>query len=389
MSQQPIALSKDLQRLRDEGYAVCIEAGYLLLRDVPYVAASRVVKRGTLVSTLNLAGDVALKPETHVTYFIGEQPCDASGTPLTRIMAGGGAALAGGLVAQHTFSSKPLNGYENYYDKMTAYVRILEHEAHGIDANATAKTFAIVAAGGESVFEYADTASSRAKISALNDRLREHTLAIVGLGGTGSYILDFVAKTPVREIHLYDGDRFGQHNAFRAPGAPGIDDLRSSHNKATYYRAVYSRMRKGVIDHPYYVDATNVEELRQATFVFLCVDRAGARKVLIERLEAFEIPFIDVGMGMPRSDDALTGILRVTTSTTVQRSHVRELVPLADVDVQNEYDTNVQIADLNALNAALAVVKWKKLCGSYADTRQEHHTTYTIRANMIVNEEEK
>jgi hypothetical protein len=31
--------------------------------------------------------------------------------------------------------------------------------------------------------------------------------------------LDFVAKTPVEEIHLFDSDVFLQHNAFRAPGA--------------------------------------------------------------------------------------------------------------------------------------------------------------------------
>ena len=31
-------------------------------------------------------------------------------------------------------------------------------------------------------------------------------VAIVGLGGSGSYILDLIAKTPICEIHLYDGD---------------------------------------------------------------------------------------------------------------------------------------------------------------------------------------
>jgi hypothetical protein len=389
MSQQPISLSTDLQQLRQEGYDITIETGHLLLRDVPYVTASRAIKRGTLVSTLHLAGDITLPPETHVTYFIGEYPCDANGAPLTRIMAGGGQTLAAGLSVHHTFSSKPASGgYANYHEKMTTYVRILEHEAHEIDANVTAKTFALVLASEESVFEYEDTASSRAKITALTDKLRSHMVAIVGLGGTGSYILDFIAKTPVRGIHLYDGDRFGQHNAFRSPGAPSIDDLRQIQNKATYYRMAYARMRKHIIDHPYHLAATNVAELRQVSFVFLCIDRATARKLIIEHLDAFGVPFIDVGMGIPRSADALTGILRVTTSTPSKRSHVQALVPLADVDVENEYDTNIQIADLNALNAALAVIKWKKLCGFYEDTRHEHHATYTVRANMLINEEE-
>jgi hypothetical protein len=37
-----------------------------------------------------------------------------------------------------------------------------------------------------------------------------------GLGGTGSYILDLVSKTPVNEILLFDSDDFLQHNAFRS-----------------------------------------------------------------------------------------------------------------------------------------------------------------------------
>src|SRR5687768_13896491 len=79
----------------------------------------------------------------------------------------------------------------------------------------------------ESVFNYAETASDRVGIGALTELFKAERVAIIGLGGTGSYILDFVAKTPVREIRLFDGDEFLQHNAFRAPGAPTIDELRA------------------------------------------------------------------------------------------------------------------------------------------------------------------
>jgi hypothetical protein len=37
-----------------------------------------------------------------------------------------------------------------------------------------------------------------------------------------------------------------------------------------------------------------------------------------------------------------------------------------------DYDGNIQIAELNSLNAALAVIKWKKLCGFYNDRKAEH-----------------
>ena len=61
-------------------------------------------------------------------------------------------------------------------------------------------------------------------------------IIILGLGGTGSYILDLVAKTPVKEIHLYDGDTFYQHNAFRSPGAPSSDELRARQTEGDLFQ---------------------------------------------------------------------------------------------------------------------------------------------------------
>ena len=71
-------------------------------------------------------------------------------------------------------------------------------------------------------------------IAAVSAKLRRHRIAIVGLGGTGAYVLDLVAKTPVAEIHLYDGDVFLQHNAFRSPGAASVADLRSNLSKVDF-----------------------------------------------------------------------------------------------------------------------------------------------------------
>ena len=76
-------------------------------------------------------------------------------------------------------------------------------------------------------------------------------VAIVGVGGTGSYVLDLVAKTPVREIHLFDGDDFLQHNAFRAPGAPSLEQLVAKPKKASYFKAIYDKMRTGIFVHEF------------------------------------------------------------------------------------------------------------------------------------------
>jgi len=51
MSQELISHSPDLKRLREEGYFVQIQGGFLLLRDVPYVNAQQQVRTGTLISS--------------------------------------------------------------------------------------------------------------------------------------------------------------------------------------------------------------------------------------------------------------------------------------------------------------------------------------------------
>jgi hypothetical protein len=379
--------------LRDEGYDIVVKSGYLLVRDVPYVTADRKVKRGTLVSNLSLAGEVTARPNPHVAYFMGEYPCNADGGPIEQMRLGSQRQdlVANEVIVDHSFSSKPPCGfYADYYEKMTTYVAILVTQAQALDPTATARTFPAIPDDGEdSVFRYTDTASSRADIVLVTSKLAVGKVAIVGLGGTGAYVLDLVAKTPVKEIHVFDGDSFSQHNAFRSPGAASIEDLRAKPSKVAYFNAVYSRMHRGMVPHESFVDASNLMLLDDMTFVFICVDDGPAKKVIVERLLDRSIPFVDVGMGVDMRDgNMLAGILRVTTSTTRKNNHVYDRISFAsEGNGLNVYAKNIQIADLNALNAALAVVKWKKLFGFYADLADEHHSAYTIDGNHLTNED--
>jgi hypothetical protein len=240
----------------------------------------------------------------------------------------------------------------------------------------------------DSVFNYIDTASSRAGINVVTRKLELEKIGIVGLGGTGSYVLDLIAKTPVKEIHLFDGDIFLQHNAFRSPGAPSADVLKTKPQKVVYFQEQYSRMRLHIVAHDCYIDASNIDQLCGMDFVFLCLDRGAAKKLIVQKLEGLGISFIDVGMGVHQVDGSLGGVLRITSSTMKQREHVKSRIPFSDGDGNNAYSQNIQIADLNALNAALAVVKWKKVFGFYRDLENEYNSTYTIDGNMLTNEDQ-
>lgn len=52
-----------------------------------------------------------------------------------------------------------------------------------------------------------------------------------------------------------------------------------------------------------------------------------------------------------------------------------------------EYASNIQIVELNALNASLAVIKWKQLSGFYQDLEYEHHLTYSTNCALLQTDE--
>jgi hypothetical protein len=393
VSQRPIARSEDLRQLRADGYTISLVGGSLVVRDVPHVDKSCAVRDdGILVMALTLSGDTAQSPPDHTAYFVGHVPCDAAGTPLHKIINNTNPKdLGGGLTACCYFSAKPVTNrhtYADFYDKVTTYVALISGPAQFLQAEVTARRHRPVVADIEDgPFYYVDTASSRAGIDAINDRVRGERIGLIGLGGTGEYMLDFTAKTPVGEIHTFDGDRFLTHNAFRGPGAPTLEQLEAAPYKVDHFAAIYSNMHRGIVPHRYFIDETNVDELRGLNFVFISIDDGEAKKVIVEALETFGIPFIDVGLGVEEVDGKLTGIVRTTTSIPDRREHVAARVSFAEADGADDYRSNIQIVELNALNAALAVIRWKKLRGIYADLEGEHHSGYAIDGNHIVNDE--
>jgi molybdopterin/thiamine biosynthesis adenylyltransferase len=386
MSQQLIARSLDLLRLRNEGYTVCVNGGYLLIEDVPYVNSATEVKRGTLVSKLDLAGDQTTKPSDHVAYWIGEHPCHADGRKITAIENSSAPQdLGNNIRVDATFSAKA--DYRDYYHKVTTYIGRISGEATKIEPNATAQTFpAIPEDNDEKVFKYVDTASSRANIGKVNEKLAGLRIGIIGLGGTGAYILDQVAKTWVEEIHLFDGDVFSQHNAFRAPSAPTLKQLQDKLKKVTYFSDLYSNMRHGIITHDEFVSESNLALLDNLDFVFICIDQGTVKHLIVDCLTSNEIAFVDVGMGVDFNNEQLIGLVRTVISTPQNRDFASPHISYDDNSGDNEYATNIQIADLNILNAAIAVILWKKHYGIYGEVDSQYYSGYSILTGDMASE---
>lgn len=383
MFQKLVNHNDDIKRLVDRGYAVGFDSNYLIVRDIPYLDGQRQLQLGAIVTKLEFKDNEHVVQQDHQIFFTGGVPHGLDGQPI-RNLGGGTCSLAlsdaaKDLVVQRSFSNKPKASgkFADFFEKIESYVTIISGpamELYGADPY----TFRVAdGEAPESVFKFHDTLTSRAEIVDLAAKFKDEVVAIIGLGGTGGYLLDFMVKTPVREVRAFDADVFHIHNAFRSPGRVNEDEFKKS--KAEVYAARYGNFRHGLSILPKFIDASSVEDLEGVTFAFVCVDRGSSRAEILDLLIARGIPFIDVGMGLKRRDGLLTGMMRVTYFSAENGTAVRDkgLVELKDRP-DDLYRTNIQIAELNALNAALAVIRFKQLRGFYFSEQDYFHLLFDV-----------
>ena len=380
-----IDLNEDLSQIYRDGYSVSVIQGFLVVENIPYVNSMKKILYGKIITELSLSGEKTLKPPHHKIYFQGEYPCDNYGQKISQLQLSKqdlSRPISDGVLINHEFSNKPGRSFNDYYEKVTHYIRIIENFAKAIDNSVTSKSNAIHGLIEDSVFHYSDTNSSRAGISIISNKLYNQKIGIIGLGGTGSYVLDFIAKTPVQEIHLFDEDNFDIHNAFRSPGAPNKEYFVDIQSKVEYHAATYSQMHKGIVIHKEKIVEANLEQLRGLDYIFICIDHGSPKAYIFPFLIANKVKFIDVGMGISVVDEALTGMLRTTTCTPDKNEHILHRISTSDI-VKDDYSSNIQIAELNALNACFAVIKWKKMSGFYHDRRNEHNFIFALNNGQV------
>lgn len=382
MSARPAVLEAVLTPFLDAGLRVSIAGGYIRVHDVPVVDQTGTVQHGTLIAQLSYTEAHVTPPATHQVWFEGPFPCFADGRPMEELrhadVAGG--ELAPGIPADFFFSNKERNwtGYTRHFEQVDHYWRLITDQARVLEPNCTVRLgrHEPTVSGDSSVFRYVDANSLRGRFDHLSAKFKGLRIAIVGLGGTGGYIMDHVAKTPVDEIHLFDGDVFDIHNAFRAPGAAGVSDFGGP--KVDHFHRTYDVMRTGIVPHPTYIEDATKERLDGFDFVFVCVDKGPARKLICTHLIEKGIPFIDCGLDVSVSKtEQLSGVCRVTVVTAEKSDHFFQRAPTMAEDEKALYAANIQISDLNAVNALMAVVRWKQHVTFYAAAKGYHQLEFT------------
>lgn len=366
----------------EAGLQVTVVANHLLLHKVPVVDANKRILLITLISTFIHTENSVTPPDTHQIWINGPMPCMADGQEIPSLNCTGQLTeVAPGVPGTRHLSSKDpaYKGYASHFEQLMFYWRLFTDQARVIDPHITLPLGpgGVTVASVDSPFAYPDAMSARGNFSIQTNRLAQQRVAIVGLGGTGAYVLDQLAKTPVRQVHIFDGDVFEMHSAYRAPGAAKESDFGKM--KVEYLCETYSQMHKGIVPHPAYVTADNAFTLETFDFVFVCVDKGPARALICDRLAQAKVAFIDCGMDLAISKAGeIYGTARVTMSTEVKSDHIWQRLPTMELAGDALYESNIQIADMNALNAMLAIQRWKQYLGFYAQGTPWHHLEYVV-----------
>ncbi len=391
MYQKLVSRNPDLAALVERGFAVAFDSNCLIIRDIPYLDPAGALQIGAIVAKLVFIDSERVEQDDHQIYFAGSHPHQLDGTAISNL--GGGetsiqlSAAAGDVEVQRSFSNKPMpkGKFDDFLEKIESYVSIISGPA--IERfGATPHTFRVVETmESDPIFKFQDTLTSRAQIADLNAGFADERVAVIGLGGTGAYLLDLLVRTPVPEVLGFDSDTYHVHTAFRSPGR--LDPAELGNRKADVYDGRYENFRHGLRIQAVHIDESTAHHLDGVTFAFVCVDKGSSRAGIFEVLIARGIPFIDVGMGLNRKHGSVDGMMRATYFSVEDAAGMRErgLVELADTE-EGLYRSNIQIGELNALNACLALIRYKQIRGFYHDTEAAKHMLFGIGDMHIVRE---
>lgn len=355
-----------VKELDDEGYFADFINGYFVIFGLPYLDNTRTLKRGDWISHVDLSGEGVINPPTsHQAWFAGDKPHNQAGGVLKLGARAERIEVRPGLASTYSFSLKlqddkgQKRSYASFEEKVQTYLDVITAPAMAAYPEATPlRGIEIKAAAQGSPLRYPDTSSAKYNINDKSLLLRGKRVAIVGLGGTGSYILDFLARTHLERIALFDDDKVQVHTIFRLPG---FIPRAIGEAKVEALGRQYAHWHAGIVPIKERITHENIERLQEFEFVFVSVDDGPARRLIVDWLSSKAIPFVDCGMGLNRTVGGLNGTVRITgvDRDAYERTLNTAYLPTADAK-EDEYRRQAQIAELNALNAAFAVIRFKQ-----------------------------
>ena len=189
-----------------------IRGSYLIIKNVPYLETpDGKLGAAEIVSSIELADNLTTAPSDHTVWWTGNPPFSADGASMESYLSCGkweqGHDIGEGITVFMQWSRKPVSqgqmrGYVDYDEKMTTYIAEVagqaDHKYPGVVEAARTGEAPTITIG--SRFKYVDTNTYRYGLKGIEQRIEDEVVAIVGVGGTGSYLMDILAKPTSRNF---------------------------------------------------------------------------------------------------------------------------------------------------------------------------------------------
>lgn len=137
-------------------------------------------------------------------------------------------------------------------------------------------------------------------------RLQQLRVAIVGLGGTGSVVLQQLAHLGISDFLLIDPDTLEPSNLNRVVGSRPTD---MGQSKGEIARRVAVQVNPGVSVEVRQESVLNLQailKLADVDMVFCCTDSHGSRAIVNQFAYQYFVPVIDMGVVIAVHDGAIT-----------------------------------------------------------------------------------
>lgn len=147
-------------------------------------------------------------------------------------------------------------------------------------------------------FDGADLRTRQAFGDGTTRTLKSVRVGVVGCSGTGSWVIEMLARLGVGDLVLVDPDHVERKNLNRILNSTGDSAKRQEHKVEILSRAVIA-MDLGTKVSAYardLVDREVIEALAECDVLFGCLDSADGRDLLNRIATFYTIPFIDIGV---------------------------------------------------------------------------------------------
>ena len=191
--------------------------------------------------------------------------------------------------------------------------------------------------------------------------IAQERVAIIGLGGVGAWIADFVVKAdPFEKFMVGITTALNPRTYFACP----VGSIRTS-------GSVEQRLdwfQEDLLAHPHECTwpqckgsslRTCRRSSQETTFAFVAVDDADGRMMVCDALANAGIPFVVVGLSPVRKDKRVKVSMRIVTAH-VGASSWRHAIPQVGQAGQDDYGS-LDLPDVYAMAAGWAIQSWRKI----------------------------